>query len=135
MAKVIKWIDHNRFVVIAPIAGLIIWIAAVGCTALTPSPTQAGKMADAAELETEFSVWQLEQQEIMIKFDAARADLEKQRAQWNEFQQILITLASGGVADWAGLVQLLISGGAIGAIADNIRKRGLIAGLKRNHAE
>ena len=68
----------------------------------------------------------------MLKFDASKADLEKQKAAWGEFQQVLMKLASGGVADWGGLVQLMVGGGLLGALGDNVRKRGLIAGLKRN---
>ena len=42
-------------------------------------------------------------------------------------------LASGGVADMPGLLKLLLTGGGLGAIADNIRKRGLISGLKNGN--
>ena len=45
---------------------------------------------------------------------------------------MILDLASGGIPDMSSLVKLMIGGGGLGALADNIRKRGLIAGLKRN---
>jgi len=132
MEKILKWIDHNRFIVIAPICALLIWIAAIGCVPETESPTQPGRFVNAAELETDFSVWQKQQEIVMVRFEAGRADIEKQQQQWSDFQKILLELASGNVADLSGLLKLLFTGGLIGAVGDNIRKRGLIAGLKKN---
>ena len=68
----------------------------------------------------------------MIRFDAARADIELQKEQWNKMQAAIIELASGSIATWPGALQLILGTGLIGAIGDNVRKRGLIAGLKRN---
>ena len=69
---------------------------------------------------------------MMIRFEAAGEDLKRQEEAQSEFVQLVTTLATGGVADLPGLIQLLAGGGLLGAIGDNIRKRGLIAGLKRN---
>ena len=132
MDLVKKWINHNRFLVIGPVVGLIFWFVAVGCSAATPDPLNPARMISADELQTSFQIWQKESEKMMIRFDAARADIEKQQEQWNEFQSALMQLASGAVADWSGLVQLVLGGGLIGAVSDNVRKRGLIAGLKRN---
>ena len=50
-----------------------------------------------------------------------------------KLEQVILDLASGAVAFTPGsLLQVLIAGGFLGFAADNIRKRGLIAGLKRN---
>lgn len=132
MKKLVKWLDYNRFTVIAPMLALTLWIVAIGCMATTTSPLDPGKQVNALELQTEFEVWQLQQQQIMIRFEAGRADIEKQQKAWGEFQNVLLQLASGNVANWSGLAQLLIGGGLLGFAGDNVRKRGLIAGLKKN---
>jgi len=69
---------------------------------------------------------------MMIKFEVADQDIEEQKAAWSEFREILLQLASGSVADLPGLLTLVLGFSGAGAIADNIRKRGLIAGLKKN---
>jgi len=127
-----KWLDYNRFTVIAPVAAVVIWLVAVSCTPTTPNPLNPNQELSATALETEFAVWQLRQQEIMIRFEAGRADIEQQQQAWNELQATLMQLASGSVADLPGLMQLLLGGGMLGFLADNVRKRGVIAGLKRN---
>ena len=132
MNKITKWINYNRFIVIAPIVAFIIWAAAVGCTPRTESPTRAGVMVSAPQLQTEFTVWEEQNQIKLILFEAAGKDLERQKKYQAEFAQLLITLASGGVADLPGLLQLLAGGTLLGAVSDNIRKRALIAGLKHN---
>lgn len=132
MHKIWKWIEYNRFLVVAPICTTVIWLVAVGCTATVSSPTMPGVQVNAPQLEVEFQIWQKDQEAMMIRFEAAGQDLKRQEAAQAEFLQFVITLASGGVADLPGLLQLLVGGGLLGAIGDNIRKRGLIAGLKRN---
>jgi len=135
MDKVFKWIDHNRFLVVLPIVGLVIWTIAAGCTPATVSPIDPARQVTAAELELDFLKWKSETEFIAARFDFARADLQEQTEQLADLQAKMITLASGGVADLPGLFKLLMSGAGIGAITDNIRKRGLISGLKRNAAQ
>ena len=132
MTKIWKWIEYNRFLVVAPIGALIIWLIAVGCTPLVNSPTTPGALVNAPELAVEFDVWQKTQDATMIRFEAAGEDLKRQEETQAKFLQAITSLATGGVADLPGLIQLLAGGGLLGAIGDNIRKRGLIAGLKRN---
>ena len=133
LKKIWKWIDHNRCVVIGPIIAILIWGYAIGCTPLTQSILTAGKMLNAPELDLEFETWQ-KQQEIMIaRFEAAGQDLERQKANNEKIKELILGLASGGVADMPGLVKLLLAGGGLGALTDNIRKRGLISGLKINN--
>ncbi len=131
LAKVWKWIDYNRFTIVGPVVALTIWIIAVGCTATVPSPITPGVQVNALELQLEFQIWEKDQEATMLRFDAAGKDLERQQEAQAEFLRVVTTLASGGVADLPGLLQLLIGGGLIGAVSDNIRKRGLIAGLKK----
>ena len=133
MGKIWKWIDHNRFVVIAPLVGLAIWIAAIGCMAQAESPIRPGVFVNAKELADDFQVWELQQKETMIRFEAAGKSIEEQEAAWSDFREILLQLASGSVADLPGLLTLVLGFSGAGAIADNVRKRGLIAGLKRNN--
>ncbi len=130
--KIWKWIDHNRFIVIGPIVALVIWFMATSCTPLTTDPLNPLRRVDPRQLQANFETWQIEQEVLVKKFEFAGKDLEYQAEQNAKIEKFIINLATGGVADLPGLIQLLIGGGALGAIGDNIRKRGLIAGLKRH---
>ncbi|HBE02410.1 MAG TPA: hypothetical protein DC049_08025 [Spirochaetia bacterium] len=124
-----SWIEKNRFTVILPVMGLILWVVAVGCEPATPSPF-SGKLVNAEELKIDFLAWQNQQEVIMEKFKFAEADIAKQKAAWDEFTQVLLQLASGSVAGWPGLLQILLGGGILGVVSDNIRKNGVINGQK-----
>lgn len=132
MRKLWEWIEYNRFVVIVPIMASIVWIVAVGCTPTVISPFDPGIEVTATELARDYDIWLKQNEATLIAFEAAGKDLERQREAQAEFLRMISTLASGGVADLPGLIQLLAGGSLIGAVGDNIRKRGLIAGLKRN---
>lgn len=123
--KIWKWLEHNRFTVIVPLVGLVLWGIAVGCTPEVQSPL-TGQMVNAAELQLDYDI-------TIKKFEAAKVDLEQQAEQQAAFKEALLALASGSVADWGGLLQLLIGGGFVGLIADNARKSGVIGGLKSNN--
>ena len=122
--KIWKCIEHNRFTVFVPVIAIIIWLVAVGCTPVTRSPVSE-RMVNAAELEMEFD-------SVMKAFDLAKIDLERQAKMQGEFKKAIMALATGSVADWPGLLQLLIGSGLLGFAGDNIRKNGVIGGLKRN---
>lgn len=122
--KIWRWIDHNRFTVVIPIAALAIWLAAVGCTPETLSPL-SGRMVNASQLQVDFDT-------MMASFELAKGDLERQALMQAEFTKAILMLASGSVADLPGLLQLLLGGGLLGFAGDNIRKNGVIGGLKRN---
>lgn len=132
LRKFWKYIDHNRFSVIWPVAAMILWIVAIGCTPQTASPLDANKMVNVKELAIEFKTWQGRQEIMSAKFEAAGQDIKDQAEANEKISQLIVNLASGSVADLPGLLTLLLGGGMLGAITDNIRKRGLIAGLKRN---
>lgn len=125
MTKILKWIDHNRYTVLSPLIMIVIWLVAFGCTPLTQSPTQPGQMVNVDELQKEYQIFQ-------IKYEFAVRDLERLEEQRGKLLDAITKLASGSVADLPGLLQLLLVGGFFGATTDNIRKRALIAGLKRN---
>ena len=69
---------------------------------------------------------------MAAKFEAAGLDLGQQAASNEKIKEIILGLASGGIPDMPGLVKLLVGGGGIGLVIDNIRKGGVIGGLKRN---
>jgi len=129
--KVWSWIEKNRWTVIAPLVGLAVWAAATGCTPTAVSPI-SGDEVTPDELQTDYDIY-MHQHEIMLrKFKAAEDDIQKQIEDMEKLKEVLLALASGSVADWPGLLQLLVSGGALGVVLDNVRKNGVIAGLKRN---
>ena len=132
MEKAMKWLNHNRFVVIFPIVGIMLWAYALGCTALTTSPLHPGRMVNVTQLDIEFKTWQAQQEIMAVKFEAAGLDIEQQKAGNEKIKETILSLAAGGIPDVPGLVKLLIGGGGLGAIVDNIRKGGVIGGLKRN---
>jgi len=132
MRKIWKWIDHNRCAVIGPIIAIMIWAYALGCTALTRSPLEPARMVNVQQLDLDFKTWQSQQEIMAAKFEAAGLDLEQQAASNEKIKEMILGLASGGIPDMSGLVKLLVSGGGAGLIIDNIRKGGVIGGLKRN---
>jgi len=132
MQKMMKWLNHNRFVVIFPVVGLMLWAYALGCTPLTMSPLDPGRMVNVTQLDLDFKTWQSQQEIMAAKFEAAGLDLKQQKAGNEKIKTTLLGLATGGVPDVPGLLKLLIGGGGLGAILDNIRKGGVIGGLKRN---
>lgn len=132
MKKIWKWINHNRFVIILPIIAILIWAYAVSCTPLTSSPLDPARLVNVQQLDLDFKTWQMQQEVVAAKFEAAGQDLEQQAASNEKIKETILGLASGGIPDVPGLVKLVLGGGGIGAIVDNVRKGGVIGGLKRN---
>jgi len=132
MQKVVKWMNHNRYVLIFPVVGIMLWAYALGCTPTTMSPLFPGRMVNVNQLDIDFMTWQSQQEIMAAKFEAAGLDLEQQKAGNEKIKEMIFSLASGGIPDAPGLLKLLIGGGGLGAILDNIRKGGVIGGLKRN---
>ena len=130
--KIWKTIEHHRYTVVCPVIAGVLWAAAVGCTPMTASPIDETKEVNARQLGVEYQEWLTRQKTIESKFEAAGEDLTEQAEANEAFKETLLTLASGSVADWPGLMQLLIGGGLLGVVGDNIRKNGVIGGLKRN---
>lgn len=134
MEKIWKWINHNRFVIILPVIAILIWAYAVSCTPLTGSPLDPARLVNVQQLDLDFKTWQMQQEVMAAKFEAAGQDLEQQAANNEKIKETILGLASGGIPDVSGLVKLLVGGGGLGAIVDNVRKGGVIGGLKRNKA-
>jgi len=127
-------LEKNRWTVIALVLGLVLWLVAGCWEPNVQSPTRPTVTVTAVELETDFEIWKKEQEIVMMKFEAASAALERQKQAMNNFEKALLSLASGSVTDLPGLLQLVLGGGFIGLLSDNIRKNGVIGGLKRNKA-
>ena len=132
MKRIWKLIEHHRYTVVCPVIAMGLWVAAVGCTPMTASPLDDAKQVDAGQLSIEYQEWLATQKVIEAKFEAAGEDLTEQAEANEVLKQTLLTLASGSVADWSGLMQLLVGGGLLGVLGDNVRKNGVIGGLKRN---
>ena len=97
---------------------------------MTASPLDESNQVNARQLGVEYQQWLAEQKVIESKFEAAGEDLTEQAEANEALKETLLTLASGSVADWSGLMQLLIGGGLLGVVGDNIRKNGVIGALK-----
>jgi len=132
LLKIWKWMEYNRFVWIGPIIGLLLWAYALSCTPQTASPLDPGRFVNERQLAIDLKTWQADQEIMMLKFESAGADIEQQKENNVKIESMILSLASGGVPDMSSLLKLLIGGGGLGALADNVRKRGLIAGLKIN---
>ncbi len=130
--RILKWIEHNRFFVIGPIVGAMLWFYAASCTPVTPDPGEPKTLVTAKQLDQSFQTWQLKQGIMAKQYEFAGEDLKQQQEDNEKIKQLIIDIASANVADIPGLVTLLLGGGGLGALIDNIRKRGLISGLKRN---
>ena len=131
MKDVWKFIEHHRFTVIAPLLGILLWGFAVGCTPSTANPANPTQQVNATELGQSYSVWQKQQEIMMMRWEFAAADIEKQKENWGKFTDVIMTLASGSVADWPGLMQLIIGSGLLGMIADRVRVNGVIGGMNK----
>jgi hypothetical protein len=132
-AQIWDWITKNRWTVIVPAVAVALWVfASLSCVPTTPSPTRPGVLVSAEELQLDFQVWLNDCNSVARRFEFGRADIARQVEQWSELEAALMTLASGNVTTWAGLLQLLLGSGVVGLFADNIRKNGVIGGLKRN---
>lgn len=134
MEKLKKFISYNRFLVIGPIVAALLWFYAASCTPVTRDPILQDRFVNAMELKASFESWQADQARITALYRIAGEDLKQQEENNLAIQDLIMGIATGGVSDMPGLLKLLIGGGALGAIGDNIRKRGLIQGLKRNKA-
>ena len=40
LSRIWEWIEHNRFTVVLPLIGIILWVIAIGCTPQTQSPVR-----------------------------------------------------------------------------------------------
>lgn len=128
--KIWKIIEHNRFTAALLAVAVVLWLCGIGCTPETVSPL-TGKYVTAQELAIDEAQFMSNYALDIMKFDWAKEDLVIQAEQNEQFEQLLLTVASGGVTSWGSLLNLLITGGFIGSALDNVRKNGVIGGLKK----
>lgn len=133
LEKIWSVIEKNRWTVVLPIIGIVLWfIASISCVPETASPIRQGVLVNAVELEQDYQTWVTNNELIAKRFEWAIADIERQEEEWSKLETALMTIATGGVTTWPALLQILVSTGLVGTFADNVRKNGVIAGLKRN---
>jgi len=133
LTKIWSIIEKNRWTTIIPVVGIILWIVvSVSCTPTTESPIGSGVKVNAAELERDYETWKISIEQTAKRFEFAAADIEKQREQWSKITNVLMQVASGGVTSHTGLLNVVLASGLLGVGADNVRKNGVIGGLKRN---
>lgn len=125
-----KWIDHNRFVTIFTVVAIAIWIGALSCTPLAMDPLNPFHKVTETELQIRFKEWTAQQDVIALKFEAAGEDIQQQKERWSKFEELLISLASGGIPDAPGLLKMALGAGLFGMISDNRRKDKIIKNNK-----
>jgi len=128
MKTFLNWISYNRGLVAGLILGLIMAVILISCVAETASPLDPQKIVDANGLALEFSIWQAQNTITAKKFEFAMDDIKQQTENQAQIEKAIITVAQNPTNAW----QLFADGTLLGVLFDNIRKRGLIAGLKRN---
>ena len=132
LTRIWSVIEKNRWTTIIPVVGLILWIVlSVSCVIKTASPTRDGALVSAAELELDYHIWIADCNATAEKFEFAATDIERQQAEWNKITSVLMQVASGGVTNYSGLLNIVLASGMLGVGADNVRKNGVISGLKR----
>ena len=135
LVKIWTFIDHNRFFVIAFIMSIILLVCQYSCVPQTQSILVSGRMIDDRQLALELKEWQVKNELMIAKFGSAAEDLVLQKQQLDKLSKFIIRIGSGDIPTIPDILKYLVAGGGIGAIVDNVRKRGLIAGLKRNGVE
>jgi hypothetical protein len=128
--KIWKFIEYNRWFVAGVILSLMLTFGGIYCVPITPSPLQPAKMVDEKGLALEFKTWQMQCQVMQDQFTSAGEDLKAQTERNGQIETMIVDLASGRMPDIPAFLQVLLAAGGLGAAYDNIRKRGLISGLK-----
>jgi len=133
LSKIWSVIEKNRWTIIVPLLGVLLWsYASLSCMPITESPVRQGVMLSATELQQEYDTWTTNNELIVKKFELAAEDIKRQQEQYSKIESAVMSIVSGNVTTWTGLLNLILGSGIIGVSADNIRKNGVIAGLKRN---
>jgi len=130
LEKIWQFIEYNRWFVAGIILSLLLTFGGIYCVPVTPSPLQPAKMVDEKGLALDFKTWQMQCQVIQDQFTNAGEDLQAQAARNSQIETMIVDLASGRIPSIPSFLQILLASGGLGAVYDNIRKRGLITGLK-----
>lgn len=130
LEKIWQFVDYNRWFVAGVILALVVTLGGIYCVPLTSSPLQPAKMVDEKGLALDFKTWTMQCQVMQDQFANAVEDLKAQSERNGVISSMIVDLASGRIPDLPSVLQLLLGAGGLGAVYDNIRKRGLISGLK-----
>ena len=132
LTKLWSGIEKNRWTTIVPAIGVILWfVISISCTPTTESPIRTGVKVNASGLKRDYETW-LADNELKAKlFEFAGEDIKTQQEKWSKFTSVLMQVASGNVTSFQGLLNVFLGSGLLGVGADNVRKNGVIAGLKR----
>jgi len=132
LTKIWSLIEKNRWTTIIPVVGLILWfVVSVSCVPTTESPIRTNSKVSASQLEQDYEKWKADIELTAKRFETAAADIERQQEQWSKITGLLMQISSGGVTNYSGLLNIVLGSGLLGVGADNVRKNGVIAGLKR----
>jgi len=130
--KIWSWIEKNRFTVVAFGLSAVLWFGGFACEPTVISPVNPDKVVTAAGLQDEYDLWQANVNITSKKFERAGQKLQERAEGMAKLGEFIIGLASGATPNMSGLLQLLLGLGVLGVSADNVRKNGVIGGLKRN---
>lgn len=114
--KILKFLNHERYQVIAVIVCLVIIITGLCCESQTRSITNPAQKVTRAQLNAELD-------KMLIDIDQRYADLDRQDELKAVLYEHLMLWSAAGTFNPAALVPLLASVLGVGAIADNVRKR------------
>ena len=132
LTKVWSGIEKNRWTTIVPFVGVVLWlIISMSCVPTTKSPIGSGVKVNASELKRDYQTWLADNELKSKMFEFAAEDIKTQQEKWNKFTSVLMQVASGNVTSFQGLLNIFLGSGLLGVGADNVRKNGVIAGLKR----
>lgn len=133
LKQIYKFVDYNRYLCAAVVAGAVIALFAWGCYSTTPSPL-SGAEVNRDQLHAEAGIYNAEieaQTEIMTaKFESAYTDLDRQ----DEFRAATVSLIEPVVGPALGPYATTVFGLlSLGLGGDNIRKRSVIKRLKNGN--
>jgi len=113
--KIIKLIDHNRWIVIAAIIATLLFFWLCGCESQVSSIVEPSKTVTRAELQLE-----VENFVALAKIRFDRLDKD------DELKELIVNnaflIAQGGAINPLGVVTSMMSILGIGAVVDNRRK-------------
>ena len=138
---VLKWVDHNRYLVTVILVGLVISIMLIACQPMTTSVLSPPDQVTGTELEREAVIIAKDAESKLQQLEIAKVDIERKL----ELRAKIIEVAGGigqAVASGAlnpatgaaAVLQIITLAAAGGAIADNRRKDKVIAKGKEDKA-
>lgn len=114
--KIRKFLNHERYQMIAVVVCLVIVISGVCCESKTRSLKDPTQKVTRTELSAELD-------KLLIDVDQRFKDLDRQDELKSVLYEHLMLWSATGTFNPAALVPLLASVLGVGALADNVRKR------------